>query len=59
MFAYIAGQKFALLEMKSIISKVLRNFELLPVPDHKPELLMQAVLNSANGICIKLKERRM
>lgn len=54
-----SGQKFAMLELKVTVAKVLRHFELLPaVPEHKPILLAQAILNSANGVCIQLKERK-
>ncbi|XP_063922936.1 cytochrome P450 4c3-like isoform X2 [Zophobas morio] len=52
------GQKFAMLEMKSVISKVLRNFELRPAtPEHKLDLIAEAILKSANGINISLKRR--
>ncbi|KAI8115367.1 Cytochrome P450 4d2 [Lucilia cuprina] len=50
------GQKFAILEMKSTISKILRHFELLPLgPEVRP--MMNLILRSANGnhmvlICI-------
>lgn len=46
-----------MLEMKSTISKVLRNFELLAVPEHEPILASEAILKSANGLLIRLKER--
>ncbi|XP_017054592.2 uncharacterized protein LOC108097066 [Drosophila ficusphila] len=50
------GQKFALLEMKSTISKMLRHFELLPLgPD--PRHSMNIVLRSANGVHLGLKPR--
>lgn len=50
------GQKFAMLEMKSTISKLLRHFELLPLgPD--PRLSMNIVLRSANGVHLGLKPR--
>ncbi|RZB39211.1 p450 domain containing protein [Asbolus verrucosus] len=53
------GQKFALLEMKSVLSKILRKFELQPTnPQHVLKLSAEAVLKSANGIKIKLKCRR-
>ncbi|CAG9771776.1 unnamed protein product [Ceutorhynchus assimilis] len=51
------GQKFAMLEMKSIVSKVLRNFELYPTnPPHKLVLSAEAVLKSLNGVNIRLKK---
>lgn len=30
-FHYVSGQKFAMIEMKSAVSEVLRKYELLPV----------------------------
>lgn len=42
--------------MKATLSKVLRNFELLP---HETDVLLssEVVLKSATGICLKLKRR--
>lgn len=52
------GQKFANLEMKSTISKVVRNYELLPlVPKHTPFILSEVILRSDNGVMLKLKNR--
>jgi cytochrome P450 family 4 len=52
------GQKFAMLEMKSVISKVIRHFELTPaVPRHELILSVETVLRSANGIKVGLKKR--
>ncbi|XP_031342172.1 uncharacterized protein LOC116170124 [Photinus pyralis] len=51
------GQRFAILEMKATISKILRNFEILPVPDHEPQLSIEAILKSYNGLPIVLKAR--
>ncbi|CAH0557342.1 unnamed protein product [Brassicogethes aeneus] len=52
------GQKFAMLEMKSTISKIIRNYELLPsIPEHKIVLAAETVLKSANGIKIRIKKR--
>lgn len=54
----VTGQKFAMLEMKSTISNVLRNFELFPaVPEHKVVLKSAAVLKSYTGVVIGLKRR--
>nr|QGY64108.1 cytochrome P450 4DV2 [Sitophilus zeamais] len=50
------GQKFAMLEMKCLISKILRNFELLPDPSYEPVLAMNAVFKTLNGVRIKLKK---
>ncbi|VEN40924.1 unnamed protein product [Callosobruchus maculatus] len=53
------GQKFAMLEMKSTLSKVLRNFELHPTnPEHKLIVASEAVLKSTNGVNIRLVERK-
>ncbi|GJQ86419.1 hypothetical protein Trydic_g10327 [Trypoxylus dichotomus] len=53
------GQRFAMLELKSTISHVLRSFELLPPhPDHKLILKSGGVLKSGNGVFIRLKPRR-
>nr|CAI5832394.1 unnamed protein product [Callosobruchus analis] len=52
------GQKFAMLEMKSTLSKILRNFELHPTnPELKLILASEAVLKSTNGVRIRLAER--
>ncbi|XP_016948427.3 cytochrome P450 4d2 [Drosophila biarmipes] len=50
------GQKFALLEMKSTVSKLLRHFELLPLGP-EPRHSMNIVLRSANGVHLGLKPR--
>ncbi|KAM7346802.1 putative cytochrome P450 4d14 isoform 2-T2 [Cochliomyia hominivorax] len=50
------GQKFAMLEMKSTLSKMLRHFELLPLgPDVKP--VINLILRSTTGIHIGLRPR--
>lgn len=50
------GQKFAMLEMKSTISKVLRHFELLPLgTEVRP--MINLILRSATGVNIGLKPR--
>ncbi|GJQ86420.1 hypothetical protein Trydic_g10328 [Trypoxylus dichotomus] len=52
------GQKFAMLEMKSTISDVLRNFELLPsIPPHKAVIKSEGVIKSDNGVFVQLKKR--
>lgn len=50
------GQKFAMLELKSVVSKVLRNFELLHVGD-EPEICSELVLRTKNGVQLGLKPR--
>lgn len=50
------GQKFAMLEMKSTLTKIIRNFELLPLGEAvKPTL--NIVLRSSNGMQLGLKIR--
>ena len=50
------GQKFAILEMKSTVSKMLRHFELLPLGDEvQPEASL--ILHSSNGFQLGLKLR--
>lgn len=50
------GQKFAMFEMKSTISKILRNFEVLPRGE-VPIPTIALVIRSKNGFQIGLKER--
>ncbi|XP_017784626.1 PREDICTED: cytochrome P450 4V2-like [Nicrophorus vespilloides] len=53
------GQKFALLEMKATISKFIRKYELLPRhPEHHLQLISETILKSANGVYIKLIDRK-
>ncbi|XP_044270354.1 cytochrome P450 4C1-like [Tribolium madens] len=52
------GQKFAMLEMKTIIAKIVKNFKVLPVPDYKPDLGIAAILKSYNGVCVRLQHRQ-
>ncbi|KAF2888130.1 hypothetical protein ILUMI_18043 [Ignelater luminosus] len=52
------GQRFAMLEMKSVVSKVLRHYELLPsIPESKPALVGETILKSSTGVHIRLKHR--
>lgn len=51
------GQKFAVLEMKSTIVKVLERFELFLDPDYELVLLPEIVLKPLNGIKLILKAR--
>lgn len=53
----ILGQRYAMLEMKSLLSNVLRNYELLEDPDHKIVLAAETVLKSVTGVCVRLKKR--
>ncbi|KAJ3655144.1 hypothetical protein Zmor_014282 [Zophobas morio] len=52
------GQKFAMLEMKSTLSKVIRNFKLCPATPHHPlKLVAETVLKSDNGVRLSLLKR--
>ncbi|CAG9771771.1 unnamed protein product [Ceutorhynchus assimilis] len=52
------GQKFAMLEMLSTVSKVIRNFKLAPSkPEHKIKIAAETILISANGVRISLENR--
>ncbi|VEN41620.1 unnamed protein product [Callosobruchus maculatus] len=53
------GQKFAMLEMKVLLSKVLRRFQLIgTTPPHQIILSAEAVLKSKNGIKLRLVRRK-
>ena len=52
------GQKFAMLEAKTILSHLIRQFELIPVDkpeDVKP--VIELVLKPLNGIRVKFRKR--
>jgi cytochrome P450 len=51
------GQKFAMLEMKSIVSKVLRNFELTLADGFALTLSYAIILKPSNGIWMKTSPR--
>lgn len=52
------GQKFAVLEMLSVVSKVLRKYELLPAkPKHELQLASETILISKNGVRISFRKR--
>jgi len=51
------GQKFALLEMKSLISKVLMNFEISVEPGFELSFKPEIVLKPTAGIKLRLKNR--
>lgn len=52
------GQKFAMLEMKSTISKVLRNFELKVAKNFEPTLSAEIILRPSSGLVLNLKGRK-
>lgn len=47
-----------MLEMKTVISKIIRNFVVLPA-ENNIILLAEAVLKSKNGIFVKLAKREL
>ncbi|KAJ3632434.1 hypothetical protein MTP99_009445 [Tenebrio molitor] len=52
------GQKYAMLEIKCLLSKIVRNFELFPAsPHHEMMLAVEIVLKSLTGVKISLKSR--
>lgn len=53
------GQKFAMLEMKTAISKILRNFELSLAANFEPILVMGLTLKPENGILLKIESRKI
>jgi cytochrome P450 family 4 len=54
------GQKFAMLELKSVVSKIVRNFELQPAfPVHELQLVAESTLKSANGVKVKMHPRKL
>jgi len=53
------GQKFAMLALKATISKILMQYEILPVfPEHNVHLICKVTMQSANGFNIQLKQRK-
>lgn len=47
-----------MLEMKSVISKILRNYELLPsIPHNPPKVIGEIILKSATGVNLRLQRR--
>jgi cytochrome P450 len=54
-----AGQKFAMLELKSLLSKLLRNYTLcLGDPEEELELYGELVLRARKGIRLKIAHRK-
>ncbi|KAK7869008.1 hypothetical protein R5R35_003398 [Gryllus longicercus] len=51
------GRKFAMMSLKTTISKVIWNFQILPDETYEPELLWGLSMVTANGMRIKLLKR--
>lgn len=51
------GQKFAMLELKCSLAKILRTFEIQHVEGFEPLPLAELVMKSGNGIRVKLSKR--
>lgn len=57
-FRNCIGQKFAMLEIKSAVSKFLRHFKVYPtIPEHKLRLVPQLTLFSKTGIRLRIEKR--
>ena len=54
---FLAGQKFAILELKSALAEILKNFQILPAEGYKPCLIDTLTLNSSNGVVIRMERR--
>ncbi|KAI7815710.1 cytochrome p450 [Rhyzopertha dominica] len=54
------GQKFAMLELKSTLCKLLRRYKFRPaVPEHKLVLSPDTILRSRSGVRVKIEERNI
>lgn len=52
------GQKFAILEMKASVSKVLRHYKLKPAtPTHHLQLAAESILKAVNGVKIAIEKQ--
>ncbi|XP_035890500.1 cytochrome P450 10-like [Anopheles stephensi] len=52
------GQKFAVAELKSLVSKVLRHYEILPSADKRDEsFIAELILRPEHGVFVHLKPR--
>lgn len=52
------GQKFAMLEMKCTLSKLLRAFDILPAENFEPIRQLALVMKTVNGIQVRLRKRQ-
>lgn len=54
----IEGQKYAMLELKVLLSNIIRHYQILPTdPVHQLNLVSETILKSKNGIYLRLKSR--
>ncbi|XP_071052485.1 cytochrome P450 4d2-like isoform X2 [Onthophagus taurus] len=54
------GQKFAMLEIKATVSKILRHFELFETkPRHQVQLTVESILKSNNGVKMSIRKRKL
>ncbi|KAG5884544.1 hypothetical protein JTB14_023782 [Gonioctena quinquepunctata] len=52
------GRKFAMVELKSVLSKLVRNYEVVPATPPQPlSLLLEIVTKSKNGVHVAIKRR--
>ncbi|GJQ82475.1 hypothetical protein Trydic_g14466 [Trypoxylus dichotomus] len=49
------GQRFAMLEIKYLVAQILRNYKIVEVIDHTPQITAAAVLRFHNGVMVKLE----
>ncbi|GLG92377.1 Cytochrome P450 4C1 [Gryllus bimaculatus] len=52
------SQRFAMLEMKNVLAKLVWNFRVLPEPGFEPSLVWEVILKSQNGLFVRLEERQ-
>lgn len=52
------GYKFAYIEMKTVISTILREFQLLPVQGKETRPIFRVTVRAAGGIYVQLKSRK-
>jgi hypothetical protein len=57
MAGLFSGQKFANLEMKSILAKIIMNYELLPT-EHTQKVTVDLTLRPLDGVFVKLQQRK-
>jgi cytochrome P450 family 4 len=59
LYLFIAGQKFAMLELKSLLSTLLRKYTFsLGDSEDKMKLIGELVLRSTTGINLRIESRK-